>query len=60
MSKPEDLLDAMAHSVMTPPKSCPVASPELPIETSSTPPPSPYSVHQTVFSFYYNKQQMFL
>ena len=38
MSKPEDLLDAMAHSVMTPPKSCPVASPELPIETSSTPP----------------------
>ena len=37
MGKPEDLLDAMAHSVMTPQKSCPVASPELSIETSSTP-----------------------
>ena len=36
MGKPEDLLDAMAHSMMTPQKSHPVASPELPIETSST------------------------
>ena len=37
MGKPEDLPNAIAHSVMTPPKkSHPVASPELPTETSST------------------------